>query len=122
MVRVLMIGFLIAHGLVHMAIWAPPKSTDGKAPFDPATSWLLGDQRTVALVLALLATALLIAGGVGLWSHANWWRPASIAGLSISFALMVLYFHPWFVPIQLVNLALIIALVWQRWPARAAVG
>jgi hypothetical protein len=32
--------FLIAHGLVHLAVWLPePKD----APFDPGHSWLLGE-------------------------------------------------------------------------------
>jgi hypothetical protein len=46
--RLLFIGFLIAHGLVHLAIWLMPKPPDQKAPFDPGHSWLLGDQKTVA--------------------------------------------------------------------------
>jgi hypothetical protein len=32
--RFLFIGFLIAHGLVHLAIWLMPKPADQKAPFD----------------------------------------------------------------------------------------
>jgi hypothetical protein len=40
MVRVLLSGFLIAHGLVHIAIWAP-KHDPEKAPFDASHSWLI---------------------------------------------------------------------------------
>ena len=44
MLRFIMIGFLIAHGLVHVAIWAP-RYDPQKAPFDASRSWLIGDQR-----------------------------------------------------------------------------
>src|SRR4026207_1011810 len=63
--RFLFIAFLIAHGLVHLAIWLMPKPPGQKAPFDPDHSWLLGDQKTVAVVLAVAAAAVLMAGGAG---------------------------------------------------------
>lgn len=43
--RSLFIAFLVAHGLVHLAIWLMPKPADDKAPFDPDHSWLVGDQK-----------------------------------------------------------------------------
>ena len=61
--RLLFIGFLIAHGLVHLAIWLLPRPSDQEAPFDPDHSWLLGDQQTVAALLAVTAAA---AAGFGL--------------------------------------------------------
>jgi hypothetical protein len=120
--RFLFIGFLIAHGLVHLAIWLMPKPPKEDAPFDPAQSWLLGDQKTVAVVLAMLAAALLLAGGVGLWAHADWWRGMALIGLAISFGLMVLYFSPWYLFIEGVNAALIVGIVWLAWPSPAMVG
>jgi hypothetical protein len=51
--RLLFVGFLIAHALVHGAIWATPASKDPKAPFDAGHSWLLGDRGTLALILAV---------------------------------------------------------------------
>jgi hypothetical protein len=35
MLRVLFAGFLIAHGLVHPAVWATPKDPARPGPFDP---------------------------------------------------------------------------------------
>jgi hypothetical protein len=35
--RFLFIGLLIAHGLVHLAIWLMPKPPDQRAPFEPVT-------------------------------------------------------------------------------------
>jgi hypothetical protein len=70
MLRVVLIVFLIAHGLVHVAIWAP-KYDPAKAPFDAAHSWLIGDQRALAKVLAFAAAAILVLAGVALWADAG---------------------------------------------------
>jgi len=122
--RFVFIGFLIAHGLIHVAIWVlVPKPAPGKeAPFDASHSWLLGDQRALAASLAAATAAILILGGVGLWAHADWWWAAAIIGLTASFLLMVVYFNPWFIFIQAVNVALIASIVWLDWPSKTMVG
>ena len=117
--RVILIGFLILHGLVHLGIWAAPVPRDGNVPFRVADSWLIGDQRAIALLMAVVAAVLLIGAGGGLWAHAAWWRSGAAFGLVMSFALMVLFFHPWFLFIQVVNVGLIVAVVWLDWPTRA---
>jgi len=89
-----LIGFLIAHGLVHVAIWAP-KCDPAKAAFDPSHSWLIGDQRPLALVLAFAAAATLVVAGIALWAYGGWWRPTAVVGLSVSTVLLLLYFTPW---------------------------
>jgi hypothetical protein len=88
MLRILLIGFLIAHGGVHVAIWAPKYDPD-KAPFDASHSWLLGSQRLLAQVLAFVAAALLVLAGIALWAHGGWWRPTAVAGLSVSTVLLL---------------------------------
>ena len=120
--RFLFIGFLIAHGLVHLAIWLVPKPPDQKVPFDPEHSWLLGDQKTVAVVLAVAAAALLMGGGLGLWAHADRWRGVAALGLAVSFGLMIVYFNPWYLFIEAVNAALVVGLAWLSWPSRPMVG
>jgi uncharacterized membrane protein YphA (DoxX/SURF4 family) len=87
MLRWLLIGFLIAHGLVHLAIWAP--KYDPEKAFDPSHSWLIGDQRPLAQVLAFAAGAILIVAGIALWAHGEWWRPTAIVGLSVSTILLL---------------------------------
>jgi hypothetical protein len=42
--------------------------------------------------------------------------------LTVSFGLMVLYFHPWFLFIQAVNAALIVGLRWLNWPYKSMLG
>src|SRR5688572_7085382 len=120
--RFLFIVLLIAHGGIHVAMWATPAPKDPKAPFDASHSWLLGSQRGVAVVVALVAAALLVAAGIGLWAHAEWWRPVAVIGLAVSFGLMVLYFNPWFLFIQAVNAGLIVGLLWLKWPSESMVG
>jgi hypothetical protein len=120
--RLLFIAFLIAHGLVHLAIWLMPKPADEKAPFDPDHSWLIGDQKALAVVLAVTAAALLVGGGLGLWSHAGWWRSVAVVGLATSLGLMVVYFNPWYLFIQAINAALILGIVWLAWPTKTMVG
>jgi hypothetical protein len=120
--RFLFIGFLVAHALVHLVIWLIPKPPDQKAPFDPNHSWLLGDQRTVAVLLAVTAAVLLMGGGVGLWAHAGWWRGVAAIGLAASFGLMVVYFNTWYLFIEGINAALIVGIVWLTWPSKTMVG
>jgi hypothetical protein len=120
--RFVFIAFLIAHGAVHLAIWTTPASTKADAPFDVRHSWVLGDRRGLPLGLAIGAALFLIASGVSLWGGVAWWRPVAVTGLMASFALMVLFFHPWFLPIQAVNAALVVALVWLAWPSQSLVG
>jgi hypothetical protein len=121
MLRWLLIGFLIAHGLVHVAIWAP-KYDPEKVPFDAAHSWLIGDQRPLAQVLAFAAAAILILAGIALWAHGGWWRPTAVVGLSLSTPLLLLYFTPWYLFILPVNVALIVGIGWMDWPSKTTVG
>jgi hypothetical protein len=120
--RFLFIAFLIAHAFVHLAIWLMPKPKDQAVPFDANHSWLLGDQRTLAVLLAVAAATFLVAGGLGMWAHAEWWRGVTVVGLAASFGLMVVYFNPWYLFIEGVNAALIIGLVWLTWPSKTMVG
>ncbi|MGH8833980.1 MAG: DoxX family membrane protein [Actinomycetes bacterium] len=121
LLRVLLGVFFIAHGLVHVAIWAP-RYDPKKAPFDASHSWLLGDQRPLARVLAFVAAAILIMAGIALLVQGEWWRPTAVAGLSMSTALLLLYFNPWYLFILGVNIALIIGIAWLDWPAKSTVG
>jgi hypothetical protein len=122
--RFLFIAFLIAHGLVHLAMWVwVPKPAPGKeAPFDASYSWLLGNQRAAAAAVAVATAAILVSSGIGLWVHADWWRAAAVIGLTASFALMVVYFSPWFIFIESVNAALVASIVWLSWPSETMVG
>ena len=120
--RFLFIAFLIAHGLIHSAIWTVPKQKDQKAPFDPGHSWLLGDRRSVALIVALVAGVLFVSAGVGLWAHADWWRPVAVAGAGVSLVLIALYFSAWLILAVALDVGLIAGIVWLDWPAKTTLG
>jgi hypothetical protein len=91
-------------------------------PFDANQSWLMGSQRSLAILLALVAAGFLAAASLGLWIEGPWWRNIAVAGLASSLVLMILFFHTWFVPIQVVNAALLVGLLWLEWPSKAMVG
>ena len=120
--RFLLIAFFLAHAGIHAAIWATPPDKAPDAPFNAGHSWLLGDQRVLAFVLGLVAAGFLLVAGIGLWAHAEWWRPTAVVGLAVSFGLMVVYFNPWFLFIQAVNAALIVGILWLDWPSKQMVG
>ena len=123
MIRILIAGFLIAHGLVHIAVWATPKlQTAEGSPFVSSNSWLIGSTKALAALLAVLVAVVLISGGVALFAEAELWRPLTIVGLAGSLFLDVLYFNPWFIFIGLVNAAFLWALTWAHWPAASRVG
>jgi hypothetical protein len=120
--RFVFIAFLLAHGGIHLAIWATPTTNEAKVPFDANQSWLMGSQRGLAIVLALAAAISLVAAGVGLWIEGPWWRTIAVVGLASSLVLMILFFQTWFIPIQVVNAGLLIGLLWLEWPSEAMVG
>jgi hypothetical protein len=125
--RFLLGGLFVAHGLVHTAVWATP-TKEGGMPFDPKRSWALSalglgpSARSLAVALALLATAAFVAVGIGVWAGQGWWRPLAVASAAGSFALMALYFHPWLSVGVLLDVAIFAALVWTAWPPPSAVG
>jgi hypothetical protein len=83
--------FLIAHGLVHLAVWVPAPEQD--APFDPGHSWLLGEIRRPARAVAATAAALLSVAGILVLAGAH--AGAAVVGAAVSVALVGLTFHPW---------------------------
>jgi hypothetical protein len=93
MIRVLLGAFIVAHGLVTAAMWAsPPRATD---PFRATHSWLLGDARPLAVVVALVAAAGFVLAGVGVSADQAWWAVSGIGAGAVALLLMVLFFNPW---------------------------
>ena len=107
--------FLIAHGLVHVAMYAPRAASD--APFDPARSWLFRRRlRPLALTLATIAAVILVVAGIGLLAHQEWWQAATVVGASASLVVLVLFFHPWLSFGVAINVAMIWVLTQTDWP------
>jgi len=84
--------FLLAHGLLHVAVWIPRPAN---VPFDTSRSPMFGNVRGVAISLSLLAALLFVVAGVAVLMHAAWWAPVAIAAAAISALLIILTFSPW---------------------------
>jgi hypothetical protein len=60
--------------------------------------------------------------GIALWAHGGWWRPTAVIGLSVSTALLLLYFNPWYLFILAVKSALIVGIAFMGWPSKSTAG
>jgi predicted exporter len=92
-IRVLLGAFIIAHGLLTAFIWVSPDKAD--APFRATHSWLLGDARPLAVVIALVAAAGFVLAGVGFIGQQAWWAFTGIGAGAVALVLMALFFNPW---------------------------
>ena len=93
MIRILVGGFVIAHGLVTAAIWMMP-AKEGE-PFRATHSWVIGDARSLAVALALVAAFGFVLAGVGFLAHQGWWGVFAAGAGAVALVLMGLYFNPW---------------------------
>lgn len=94
--RIVFFVFLLGHAAVHAVMWTLPFTPATQdMPFDPARSWVLGDQRVVAVVLAAVVTIAYVVAGAGWLTHAPWWPVTMVGASGLSLLLMVLYFTPW---------------------------
>jgi hypothetical protein len=60
-----------------------------------AHSWLIGDARPLAVVIALLAAAGFVLASVGFISQQAWWAFTGIGAGAVALLLMSLFFNPW---------------------------
>ncbi|MGE0229276.1 MAG: hypothetical protein AB7I38_09695 [Dehalococcoidia bacterium] len=81
--------FLVWHGLVHVIMWGLYES----ASWNPRHSWLLGDARSIAIAVAVLAAALFALAGLALLTDTGSWPHAAVAAAAVSIALMLLTFN-----------------------------
>jgi hypothetical protein len=101
MTRFLVTAFLIAHGLVHLAIYATPANPKA-APFDPGHSWAFGDSRAVAsstrgasVALACAVAAAYSTAGWMVAIHSAGWGQVATHAAALGLLLKGLWFHPW---------------------------
>lgn len=113
MLRVVFGAFLLLHGLVHLAWFAPNQPAE--YPFT-WHSLLLPNVSESAMKKAvapmiLLLVALLAVAALGVWgvpAFAGIWAGAAIFGALISLVVMALLWHPWFVTGPLVNILILL--------------
>ncbi|MGZ4520457.1 MAG: hypothetical protein ACXVXI_01745 [Mycobacteriaceae bacterium] len=108
--------FLIAHGLVHVAVWCTPFERE-KAPFDPKRSWLAvrfgcaPKVRPIAVGLAVAAAFAFMVAGAGVSARAGWAPGLALVGALVSLVLALGFFHRWLSFSILVNLAIIVVVL-----------
>jgi hypothetical protein len=118
--RLLLAGFLIAHGAIHTGFISPrpPVTAGGPAwPFELGRSWVLGTlgiEPETARILGIALVAVTLAGfalaalaALGL-APASIWPAAVAVGAIASIALLAVFFHPWLV----IGFAIDAALLW----------
>ena len=116
----LLVMFLAAHGLLHLAIWLPhPEPNRAQPPpFHPDHSAVLTAVRTspsavhaLSLALGAAAAAAYLLAALGVLLGSAWAVPVTVSAALVGLALKGLYFHPWLlVGIALDLLVLVIAL------------
>jgi hypothetical protein len=124
--RLILAGFLLAHGAIHASFLSPrpPATAGGPAwPFETARSWVLTPlgvqpattrllgKALVAATIASFAVAALATAGL---MPTNLWGPATAVAAGASVALLVLFFHPWLVLGVLIDVGLLWA-VFSGW-------
>lgn len=97
---------LVAHGLVHLAVWVAPPPPD--APFDSRCSWLLEDAGSLSRALAIAACAFFVLAGVLVIAAADLGATLALVGAVTSLALILLTFNRWFVFAVAINAAIIV--------------
>jgi len=98
--------FLIAHGLVHLAVWVAPAPPD--APFDSRHSWLLGDVGALSRAAAVIACGILVISGVLVLADVGPGAVLAATGAGLSLLLVLITFHAWFIAAVGIDVAIIV--------------
>jgi hypothetical protein len=123
--------FVVLHGLVHLLYFGQSRRLFELQPGMawPADSWafarLLGADavRWLAGAACILAAALFIGGGLGIFVRQAWWRPVIVASAVFSAVLFILFWNGGFQKLDnqggigiLINLAILGAVLVLQWP------
>ena len=124
MTTVLVVGFLLAHGLVHLAVWLPhPEPEPAKPPpFVPDHSALLTavrvpapTRRRVSEVLAVATAAVMVVAALGVALGQEWAIGAAVLGATLGLVLKLVFFDPWLLVGITLDL-LVLSLALADWP------
>ena len=119
MLRLVIAGFLILHGILNAVIWIPPQQGSELPSFGSQASWLFAEVRPIVVTLAVIAASGFAVSGVAYAAHRDMWAfPASLAAVA-SMALIVATFTPWWSFAVVINAAILYA-AWQSATAQPA--
>lgn len=131
MLKILFAIFLIAHGLVHAGLAAAPIPNDPDSKpgaFFTATarSWLLprlglnaSTVQWVGVIMVALTTLGFVLAGLGVFGVPGLttvWRTVAVVSSCLSLLLLILFWHQWIVVGVLLDVGILIALLWAKWP------
>jgi hypothetical protein len=137
MLKIVLGIFVVAHGLVHaiLAIAPNPADSDAKpGAFFTASerSWLLpplGLNATaiqwIGIILVALSTLGFVLAGLGIFGVAGLsaiWRTLAVVSAAISLLLLISFWHPWLPVGVLIDMAILVALIWAKWPPSELIG
>ncbi|HET6352704.1 hypothetical protein [Streptomyces sp.] len=123
MITALVAVFLIAHGLVHLAVWAGPAGPERPMSFSPTHSWVLAESgmprsavNVSAVSLAAVTALLYVIAGAAAAAHSGGWPDAAVAAAVSGLVLKAVWFNPWLLVGVLLD-AGVLAAVFGQWPA-----
>ncbi len=115
-VRYLVGGFLIVHGLGHAGgYWFFIKSWLSPALVDTPIKWLF-------VVLWIAAMVCFLVGGVALLQLQTWWRCAAIGGALLSIVVAALYIQSPALNAAVADVVILLAILALNWPSPDVVG
>lgn len=124
MTTVLVVGFLVLHGLLHLAVWLPKPAPDPAKPppFEPDHSAVLTavhlpvrSVHALAIGLAAGSCGAYLLAAVAVALGASWAAGLAVAAALLGLVLKGLYFHPWLSVGVLIDLG-VVAAAWWEWP------
>ncbi len=116
MLRYLIAGFLVVHGIGHIGgYWMFVKSWLSPALTDSPLKWLF-------IVVWLIAMFGYFAAGIGLLQINGWWRTWAIAASVVSLVVSVLYIQGAPFNAAVADVVILAALLLLRWPSAELVG
>jgi hypothetical protein len=138
-IRTLVFGTLMIHGLGHggalgALLWIAFRPGDPTGGWQAARSWLLpalpaANATVVASSFWVVAMLGFVAAALSFWgvvAPGELWRPLAIGSATVSLVGITLFFGTWppfnTVAALAVNAAVLVSLLWLRWPAIADVG
>ena len=123
-------AFLILHGLIHLGAAVatrPDAYREGLRTFFTTDSRLPRGQgplvtHPVGIALFVVATVGFVLAGLVELIGLGAWRVLAVASALDSLLLLILYWHRLLEVVVLLNVAILVALLWARWPPAELVG
>jgi hypothetical protein len=131
MLRFVLGVFIVLHGLVHLLYFGQSRRLFELQPGMawPDGSWIFARllsadaTRWLASAACLLAAALFIAAGLGIFGRQVWWRPVIVASAAFSAVLFIFFWNGGFQKLDnqggiaiLINLAILGSVLVLQWP------